>query len=311
MGEYTGRATCGIFVDSVWSAFFLFILLIFVFVVGLSNILSLISVLVSSAVLTYLLTHLFYAAIPKKIVINDVGIFLYRGKKLIKKEYWKDIKNVISGGVGGWYPSSGFVIVGKEKININDGDFLGPKDVLKKAFIEVAEIASKMGIEVMDYWGWATNLFEREEEITSEKYIGKWHKAKGNDKSMILNAIILALIGVALSYIGITAPHIPCRDIITYSGEIMTVVFFTIFFLTIYSSKFTPIAIYFDNNEIRLKFLITKEKRIPIDKVREIRCFEGTGLTTICVYFNSCYSANFNDKKICKALKIAFKRHKG
>ncbi len=302
MGEYTGRAKYGVVLDLAWGGTFLFTTLIFVFVVGKFEGLLLVGTLVSVGITIALFSHLIFSLIPKKLVINDVGIFLYEGRRLIKKEYWNDVKKVVSYGTGGRYPRSGFIIYGRKKMDINANSTLGPEGTLKNAFREIVQIAKNMGISIEDHWGWASDIANKEENIVPEEYMGQWHRVKRDDKSWLLGTGVLAMVSILIMYLWVNILHLPYSYSVTLGGWTMAAVFIFLFLLGLYMSKFTPTMLYFDENSVRLRFLIGKEKEILWRQIKEVRCFEGTGIVTICLYGSTCYSGVFGDE-ICRAIK--------
>ena len=117
MGEYTGKATRGIIINLVWGITFLALAILFtiltIFYTEKPNALR-----VSLTIIPWLLSSMIFvflhsAITPKKLVINNIGIFLYSRNRLIKKMYWDDVKAIASTSLSGKYPRTGFVIRGE------------------------------------------------------------------------------------------------------------------------------------------------------------------------------------------------------
>ena len=315
MGEYTGRATRGIALDLTWGTLFLVITIIFLilgYYSGGYDPAILILIIFMGSLVVWLFYHLYFAIAPKKLVVNDIGIFLYSQNRLVKKIYWNEVRRVVSSSLSGKYPRVGFSVVGEGKrvININDRDVLGPEKTLRKAFLEITKIAAEKGIIIDDFLGWAPGMIGGVEEINLEELKGKWYKVDHItaktwlEMSMgivMVGGIIIALdsllsfgYGDKILFIGITI--LSMGVLILVSG--------------IYAAMYFPDEVYFDEYEIKMRSSIGKGTKVPWYKVKKVSCVEETGLTTICDIWNNCYSAKL-DEKICKALKIAFKRHKG
>ena len=307
MGEYESRATCGMFVDALWGSAFLFATIIFLFVVRKFEGLALIGLLFSASITIALFSHFIIASIPKRVVINDVGIFIYRKDKLLKKIYWNDVNKIVSSGIGGRYPRAGITIYGKEMVNINDRSVIGPRKILKEMFREMASIAFKMGIKVEDYWGWASDIIKEEEIINPENFMGRWYYSKSSDKDWLITTGIVASLGILVAYLWTYI--LPYNYILVLGGAITAATSLFLFLLGIYGSLFTPTMIYFDKNSVKMRFLIGKEMRIPLWQIKDVRCFEGTGIISVCLHGNKCYSAKLSDN-FCKALKSVIKNHR-
>ncbi len=309
MGEYTGRATGGIGMDIIWGVIAFIGTFVTFLAINKSDLLQLLFLLFFCFVSGILIIHLFFfALVRKKLVVNDKGVFLYRGKKIAKKEYWKDIKRIASMSFGiPQYSGNGFIIQGKRKIVVNDRDTIDPMEILQTAFKEIAVYAIGKGIKVEDCLGWARDIAKWNEK--PEEYMGKWYRVKGRNKKWVYTMGIFTVIGISLSFLGFGVFQIPYGNLILYAGIIIGIFSLIMFLIAIYAIQVVPIAIYFDDNGIKMRFISEEESRIPISHIRNVRCFECSGYITICTNKQKCYSGNV-DKDLCKALEIFFKKHK-
>ena len=74
-------------------------------------------------------------------------------------------------------------------MSINDRDVLGPVEVLKKAFKEVAMIASQKEIPIDDFLGWAPGIVGGLEEVNPDKLKGMWYKVHHADYGKLIGTI--------------------------------------------------------------------------------------------------------------------------
>ena len=309
MGEYTGRATGGIYKDIMWGVMAFIGAFITFLAINKSDLLQVLFFLFFCFVFAALMVHLFFfALVQKKLVVNDDGIFLYHGKKIAKKEYWKDIKKITSMSFGiPQYSGIGFIVHGKREIVVNDQDTIGHLEILKTAFKEIAVYAIEKGIKVEDCLRWARDIIKWNEK--PEEYMGKWHRVKGRYKKWVYPTGIFTIIGITLSVIGSGASQTSYGNLLLYAGVIIGIFSFVMFLMAIYAIQLVPIAIYFDNHGIKIRFAGGEESNIPLSQVQDVRCFGCTGYVIICTNKQKCYSGNV-DKGLCRAMEIFFSQHK-
>ena len=313
MSEYTGRATRGITVNLVWGVTFLAIAILFtilmIFYTEKPNVFQVFLTIFLWFFSALMFIFLHSAMTTKKLVVNDIGIFLYSGNRLMKKIYWNEVKAIASTSLPGKYPRTGFVIIGNKSLNINDRDVLGPVDTLKKAFREIAEIAAKKGIPIDDFLGWAPSIVGGLEEVNPDDLKGRWHKVHhANYRKMIGSIAGIIITGILITSSGyfISTEY---RSVILLVGGIILISGILLFIGMIYATMYFPDEIYFDDSGIKTKSLRGKIREIPWYRIRNVACVEETGVATICDISLNCIIARV-DSKVCKALKIMFKKHK-
>ena len=308
MGEYTGRATFGILLDATWGGLFLSLTILLLLSVHEWSIGTYAFITFTGTFTAVLFVHLYFAVLPKKLVINEMGVFLYRGKRLWKKEYWSDIKRIVSSAFPGKYPRVGFAIYGNGVLEVNNRDVLGPKEVLKKAFREIAEIASDKNIVIDDGLGWAPGIVGGLEEVDVQDYAQRWYKTKKiNTKIWVYLSIFLFIGGLLAVSLALILPELAGTSLIL--GVLFILFGILIAVSAVYEIMYYPDEIYFDDAGIKTKSPSGKVREIPWYIVRNVACVERTGLVTICDILRNCITAKV-DPKVCKALKIMFRRHK-
>ena len=297
MGEYRGRAKKGMALDLTGGSFLLILTITLLAVKPKNEIIYFISIVFSASLSTFLFVHLYSAIREKRLVVNDIGIFLYVGKRVTKKEYWNDIKQISSSSFPGKYPRIGFMIFGKKKMDINDRDVMGPASMLREAFIEIAKMAAEREIDIDDPLGWATGIGNIH-AVNPENYEGIWYKNNLNNYREGMYLILVFLFaGIGSIIAGIYMKN----EILIISGA--TIAFITSLFLVLLLFLYlkAPRALYMEDEGIKIKF-VKEEKGYTWFDFKGVECLGNMGGVRLTTKQGK-YYVLYLKRGVCDAIK--------